>query len=167
MNIRVEIELDVKMPEDRANANEIFAACGEVMKDFFEQLTEQVIEAYQEKIVAILCSARGLVAKKGLGRHSIKGDKNRLCRCRTFTRSGYWQDNRRLRGEFGSIWFRPAMIQCSKCGKRFSPILDSLELEIISGEDGYTVEDGYRVCSRDELSTGSVSVIDTCRDPCM
>ncbi len=134
MNIRVEIELDVKMPRDRANANEIFAACGEVMKDFFEQLVTQVIEAYQEKIVSILCSESGLVAKKGLGRHSIKGNKDRLCRCRTFTRSGYWHDERRLRGEFGSIWFRPAMIQCSKCGKRLSPILDALELGSYQGK---------------------------------
>jgi len=134
VNIRVNFEFEVKMPEDRANANEIFDASGKIMKKFNKMLLEQIIEAYQEKIVDILCSKSGLVAKKGLGKHPVKGNKSKLCRCRTFTRSGYWQDKRTLRGEFGSVDFFPAIIQCSNCGKRFTPVLAALELEAYQGK---------------------------------
>lgn len=129
MEFRVEIELNVNMPEDRANANEIFKASGECMCDCFEQLATQVIEAYQEQVVSILCSRSGMVAKKGLGRHRGKGGDGALCRCRTFTRSGYWQDDRSLHGEYGTVRFRPAIVRCVKCGKRFTPVLDALELD--------------------------------------
>lgn len=134
MTIRVELELDVKMPEDRANADEIFDSCGKVLNGVFEQVVKCVIEGYQDMIIKILCSGSGSVAKKGLGRHTVKGSEERFCRCRTFTRSGYWQDDRCLRGEHGSIRFRPALVQCRRCGKRFTPILDALELESYQGK---------------------------------
>lgn len=125
----MKIELDVKIPDDRANANEIFQACGKCIRECYEHIARQVIEAYQERIVTILCSRSGMKAKKGLGSHEIKGGDGGLCRGRTFTRSGYWQDDRCLRGEYGSIKFRPAIIRCSRCGKRITPILSALELD--------------------------------------
>ncbi len=125
----VEMKLEVNFPEGRASANEIFAAVNLVMQSIYEQLTRVVIESYQEQIVEVLCTASGLKAKQGLGLHEDKRHAGRRCRGRSFKRAGYWSEERRLRGERGEVWFRPAMVECTRCGKRLTPVLEALELE--------------------------------------
>lgn len=125
----INLELEVNFPEERASANEIFAAVGLILQSVYEQVTPLVIECYQEHIVKLLCSPSGLKAKRGLGLHEKKGHPEHRCRCRCFKRAGYWQEERRLRGERGEITFRPAMVECRQCGKRLTPVLSGLELE--------------------------------------
>jgi hypothetical protein len=129
MNRVIGLELEVNFPEDRASANEVFAAVGMVLQSVYEQVTPLVIECYQEHIVELLCSPSGLKAKRGLGLHESKKEPGHRCKCRRFKRAGYWQEERRLRGERGEVSFRPAMVQCRGCGKRLTPVLDALELE--------------------------------------
>jgi hypothetical protein len=123
------LELEVNFPEERASANEIFAAVGMILQSVYEQVTPLAIECYQEHVVELLCSASGLKAKKGLGLHENKKHPGHRCRCRCFKRAGYWQEERKLRGERGEITFRPAIVECRECGKRLSPVLTALELE--------------------------------------
>jgi hypothetical protein len=133
MKIVVAVEVEVKIPEDRANANEVFHAVSKAGGEASERLACSIVEAYQERIVEVLCRRSGSVAKKGLGGHERKDLPGRRCRCRTFRRAGYWSDTRTLRGSCGTVTFRPAVVECARCGKRLTPVLAALELEPYEG----------------------------------
>ena len=130
MRILIEMELEVKIPEDRANVNEIFMAVQSAMADARSESATKVIEGYEEQIIKTLCGAGGRKAKKGLGGHEKKGEEGRRCGYRTFRRSGRWSDKRTLYGGDGLVVrFCPRTVECVGCGKRFTPILEALELE--------------------------------------
>ena len=133
MRIVVTVELEVNIDEDRANANEIFQAVAEARHEAGAKLAKSIIQGYEEKVVELLCSPSGSVAKKGLGAHEVKGVEGQRCRCRTFTRAGHWTDTRSLHGACGLVTFHPALVQCVRCGKRLTPILAALELEPYQG----------------------------------
>jgi hypothetical protein len=128
MKMVVELAFGVKIDGDRANANEVFDAARKAVEEVEGKLVQAVVEEYQKRVVAILCSASGSQAKKGLGRHEVKGEPGKWCRGRRFRRAGYWKETRRLRGSECEAEFLPALVKCCKCGKRFTPILDALEL---------------------------------------
>jgi hypothetical protein len=129
----VDLELRVKIEKDRANANEIFRAVTEAVHDVADQLATVVIESYEERLIEILCEPSGLVAKKGLGGHEVKGGSGERCHGRRFKRAGRWSEVRHLRGPQCGVEFRPRMIECERCGKRLTPILEGLELGAYQG----------------------------------
>ena len=133
MRMVVRAEVEVNIDEDRANANEIFQAVSEARLVGAEKLARSIIEEYQERVVEVLCGPSGRVAKKGLGVHKVKEMEGRKCRCRTFRRAGHWTDTRTLHGAFGPVTFRPALVECARCGKRLTPVLVALELEPYQG----------------------------------
>jgi len=129
MRILIEMELEVKIPEDRANVNEIFMAVQSAMADARSEAATKVIEGYEEQVIKTLCGTGGRKAKKGLGGHEKKGEEGKRCGYRTFRRAGRWSDERTLYGGDGlAVRFRPRTVECVGCGKRFTPILDALEL---------------------------------------
>ena len=129
MRILIAMELEVKIPEDRANVNEIFMAVQSAMADARSKAATKVIEGYEEQVIKTLCGAGGRKAKKGLGGHEKKGEEGRRCGYRTFRGAGRWSDERTLYGGDGLVVrFRPRTVQCVGCDKRFTPVLDALEL---------------------------------------
>jgi hypothetical protein len=128
------MELEVNIKGDRANANEIFLAVSEEIKEIGEKMSVAILEGYQEVLIEILCTKSGRVKKKGLGSHDIKGREGCKCRSRTFKRAGNWSDVKRLSGEMFSVEFIPSMVECSKCGKRLTPIIEGLELDYYQGK---------------------------------
>jgi len=136
MEMMIELELAVKIEGDRVNANEVFMAVREAIGEVGGEIARAVIEGYQERIVEVLCSPSGRVAKKGLGSHEVKGEEGRRCPGRRFRRAGYWSDVRQLRGPECVVEFRPAMVECVRCGKRLTPMLEALELDSHQGKSG-------------------------------
>ncbi len=134
MEMVVAVEVEVKIEADRVNANEVFAAVSKAGEEGMVKLACGIIEWYQERIADVLCSRSGSVSKKGLGAHERKDLPGRRCRCRTFRRAGYWSDTRTLRGSCGTVTFRPAVVECVRCGKRLTPVLAALELEAYEGK---------------------------------
>jgi hypothetical protein len=129
MQILIEMELEVKIPENRANVNEIFMAVQSAMVDARSEAATKAIEGYEEQVIKTLCGVVGRRAKKGLGGHEKKDEEGRRCGYRTFRGAGRWSDERTLYGGDGLVVrFRPRTVQCVGCGKRFTPILDALEL---------------------------------------
>jgi hypothetical protein len=133
MEMVICLELTVKIEGDRTNVDEIFVAVGEAMKKASGAMARSVIEGYQERIVEVLCGPSGRVAKKGLGSHEVKREEGCRCPGRRFHRAGYWSDLRQLRGPECVAEFHPAMVQCLRCGKRLTPILEALKLEPYQG----------------------------------
>ena len=128
MEMMIHFAVAVNIEGDRVNANEIFRSVKETMGPVSEQLAFQVVQGYEARVVELLCTPSGSVAKKGLGRHEKKGQDGVWCRHRRFERAGRWGHTRRLRGEVCAVEFEPAMVKCLGCGKRFTPVLDALEL---------------------------------------
>ena len=90
MRMIVHLELEVKIQGDRTNANEIFPAAEEALREAQGQVVQKVVEACQEGVVSTLCRSNGRKAKKGLGGHEVKGDRNRRCRHRRLaSRAGH------------------------------------------------------------------------------
>lgn len=101
MRIVIEMELEVKIPEDPANLNEIFVAVQAAMAAARSQAATKAIQRYEEQIINTLCGTSGRQAKKGLGSHEKKGDDGKRCRYRTFGGAGRWSDERTLYGGDG------------------------------------------------------------------
>jgi len=133
MQVFIDLQLETNIPKDRVNANEIFLEVKRVSKEAKEKIALAVIQAYEEKIIELLCDSNVPAIKEGLGKHKRKGKSKEWCQCRTFERAGYRSDVRRLRGSGYKIEFKPAMLKCLGCGKRFSPVLDALELKSHQG----------------------------------
>jgi hypothetical protein len=125
----IQVELAVKIEGDRTNVDEIFLAVQKAMRQTSATVARAVIEGYQERLVELLCTASGSVAKKGLGSHEEKGKEGCRCRGRRFRRAGFWGRSRHLQGAECEVEFDPALVECVKCGKRLTPILAGLELE--------------------------------------
>jgi hypothetical protein len=87
-----------------------------------------VLEAYQEQVVRTLCSPSGPAAKQGLGRHTVKAEPYHACPYRCFRRAGFWTEDRQLCTASGTLRFRPALVECRRCGKRLTPLLGALGL---------------------------------------
>jgi hypothetical protein len=128
MKIIVEVEIEVNLVGDRVNADEVMVAVDRAGLEFKGKLATQIVEAYQQEVVRVLCQASGRKAKRGWGGHARKGEAGR-CRGRRFLRAGSWAELRRLRGPDTTVAFRPALVACQECGKKFTPVLEALELE--------------------------------------
>lgn len=133
MKMVVRMKLEVNLEGDRVNGNEVFDAVAKFRAEVGEKLGLAIVEGYQAKVVEVLCSPSGLVAKKGLGGHEGKDREGHRCRGRRFRRAGSWSDDRTLRGEVGSVTFRPALVECEVCGKKVTPVLGALELDPYQG----------------------------------
>ena len=158
MRMVVAVKVEVNIDEDRANANEIFQAVSEARMVGAAELAKRIIEEYQERVVEVLCGPSGRVAKKGLGAHEVKGMARRKCRCRTFRRAGHWTDTRTLHGAFGPVTFRPALVECARCGKRLTPVLAALELEPYQGRTDDLVRRVMEAVAETSYRRGSVSL---------
>lgn len=128
MDIVITLKWHVRIEADRAHAEEIVQAVEQRLDEAKRSMSQEVLEAYQEQIVQTLCSASGPSAKAGLCRHSVKAHPQRACGARSFRRAGFWSRDRQVHTTSGIVRFRPALIECRRCGKRLTPILDGLGL---------------------------------------
>ena len=130
MEMELTISPEVRIDESGANINEICAAVQETIRgELAVRVTEEVIEGLQENVRERLCTSSGREAKKGLGSHLTKGEVGGRCRIRTFVKQGYRGEARRVKTDVGEITFEVGYVQCVGCEKKFSPIMDVLEIE--------------------------------------
>jgi hypothetical protein len=124
----ITLQWKIKIEGDRANADEIARTVDQRLNEAKSPVGQAVLEAYQAQIVQTLCSPSGLVAKKGLGGHEVKGQPSRSCPYRSFRKAGFWTEDRHLRTTGRTLQFRPALVECRSCHKRLTPILEALAL---------------------------------------
>lgn len=128
MDIVITLRWQVRVEGDRASAEEIVQAVEQRLEEAKSVVSQEVLNAYQEQIVRILCSTRGLSGPPGLGRHAVKTQPHRICGARSFRRAGYWSRDRQVQTTRGIVRFRPALLECRRCGKRLTPVLAGLSL---------------------------------------
>lgn len=134
--ITYEVTVEVKVSDEGANVNEILHAVNEAREEFGVRLAEAVIAWEQEEIRNRLCG-EGNRAPSSWGRHAQKADESRRCGCRRFVKEGFRSEPRRLRTDLGQIELAAGYVRCRKCGKKFAPILEVLE---IAPRQGHALE---------------------------
>ena len=133
--MEVKIELGFNWEVGKLNLNEIVYRVDELADELLRQVVEQVAEAYQKVVVERLKPGHPSPERGGLGRHVLKGDSGRLCRCRRVKLKGFRSAPRCINSKFGQLRIRLQVVECLGCGKRFSPLLDALGIEPYAGHE--------------------------------
>jgi len=115
MDIRVTLEGVVSIQNGRANLNEVLHAVGQWSHELTLKITQGVIEAYQSRIVEMLCAGEGHPSWVPHERH---GEKGQMCVGGCY-RGGGKRERRLLRTELGPLSVETHQLVCDVCGKRF------------------------------------------------
>lgn len=129
MEMIAQMDLKVKWEIGKVNINEMAYRIDKLVPQIAMQLLEHTIHAYQEEIVNRLLPGHSSQDRAGLGRHTEKGSKDVLCRGRTVRRRGRRWRHRRIKSKYGDVWINLRVVECLRCGKQFSPLLDALGID--------------------------------------
>jgi len=129
MEQEIHITLGFKLATGKVTLNEIVYRLKEVRDCLMLQVLEKVLE-YYDNIITERLSRTDLYpskARKGLGRHIRKADTlKRYCRGRKVRKLGYRNGLRIIKTVFGRLALRLRQVECCRCGKRYSPLLQAL-----------------------------------------
>lgn len=130
MKRKVNITLQFDLAIGSVNLNEIVYQLKEIQNPLLLKILESILMSYDELICERLSNTKlyPSKARKGLGRHFSKGKQN-LCRGRKARRRGFRSKPRKISTVFGVTSFNLRVIECAKCGARYSPLLGALGLE--------------------------------------
>lgn len=130
MKRKVNITLQFDLAIGSVNLNEIVYQLKEIQNPLMLKILESILMSYDELICERLSNTKlyPSKARKGLGRHFSKGKQN-LCRGRKARRRGFRSKPRKISTVFGVTSFNLRVIECVKCGARYSPLLGALGLE--------------------------------------
>ena len=130
MKRKVNITLQFDLAIGDVNLNEIVYCLKEIQHPLMIKVLEGILTSYDELIVERLCDTKTYPSKarRGLGRHLKKGQDLRFCRGRKARKRGFRTKHRKLSTVFGDICFNIRVIECAKCGSRYSPLLRALDI---------------------------------------
>jgi len=115
MEIRMTLECVISIQDGETNINEILYAVGKLGSELTPKIAQGVIEAYQSRIVEMLCSGGG---QTNWLPHDMRGEKGQLCVGGCYHGGGK-RERRVLRTELGPLAVETRQIVCGVCGKRF------------------------------------------------
>lgn len=129
MDMTARMELGFKWEIGKINLNELAYGIDGLVPQIAIQLLEHVIHTYQEEIVSKLTPGHSSKQRANLGRHTVKGQEGVLCRGRTVRRYGFRQHPRCIKSKYGMVRIRLQVVECLTCGRRYSPLLEALDIE--------------------------------------
>ena len=127
----IDIALGFKLTIGKVNLNEIVYRLKEVRDSLMLEVLEKVLVWYDAEIGERLSRTDIYPsnARKGLGRHLRKADtEQRYCRGRKVRKMGYQGRQRRIKTVFGTLSIRVRQVECCRCGKRYAPLLQALDI---------------------------------------
>ena len=131
MEQKIHITLGFKLATGKVNLNEIVYRLKEIRDSLMLQVLEKVLVWY-DGIITERLSRTAIypsTARKGLGRHQRKADEeHRYCRGRKVRKIGYRDRPRTIKTVFGTLAIRVRQVECYRCGKRYSPLLNALDI---------------------------------------
>ena len=131
MEQEINITLGFKLATGKVNLNEIVYWLKEIRDTLMLQVLEKVLAWYDEIITERLSRTDiyPSKARKGLGRHLRKADKqHRYCRGRKVRKIGYRNRLRTIKTVFGTLALELRQVECCTCGKRYAPLLNALAI---------------------------------------
>jgi hypothetical protein len=130
MEQEIIIALRFKLAIGEVNLNEIVFQLKEIRDPLMLQILKRILTAYDDLICERL-SQTGIYPSKtrrGLGRHFRKDEPERFCRGRKVRKRGYRSHPRHLSTVFGKLKFPIRVVECSRCGAFYSPLLSALQI---------------------------------------
>lgn len=115
MEIRVRLEAVVSLHDGEVNINEILHAVGKWGREMTVKIAQGTVDAYQERVVEMLCAGEG---RGNWLPHEVRGCKGQMCLGSGY-RGGGKRERRGLRTEFGALSVATWQVICGVCGKRF------------------------------------------------
>src|SRR3990172_7159457 len=131
MEQEIHITLRYDLAIGDVNLNEIIYRLNELKNLLMLRVTEKIVQDYDDIITERLSRTDIFPSKarRGLGRHIRKGDPGgRFCRGRKVRKRGYRKDSRKISTVFGDLSVAIREVECGRCGARYSPVLDALEI---------------------------------------
>jgi hypothetical protein len=132
MEHQIHITLRFHLATGNVNLNEIVYHLQELKHPLMQIILENILRSYDDLIAERLSTVQSnppSIARKGLGRHVRKGDKDRrYCHGRRIRKRGYRSHPRRFSTVFGKQDLPIRVAQCCTCGARYSPLLSALKV---------------------------------------
>ncbi|MEA3428243.1 MAG: hypothetical protein U9Q84_03265 [Thermodesulfobacteriota bacterium] len=132
MKREITIALQYDLAIGKVNLNEIVYRLKELRDSLMLRILEEILKDYDDLISERLSRTKiyPSKARKGLGRHIGKGNsEGRFCRGRKIRKRGYRKEPRHISTVFGMLNLRIRVAECLKCGARYSPLLNSLQID--------------------------------------
>lgn len=133
--MKIQIELECKLETGKVNLNEIVYRIDQLSEDIINQVITQVVLEYQRQVVERLAPGHGSRERAGLGRHKAKDGGGNPCRGRKVRRRGFREKPRCIKSKYGTLRIPLQVVECLTCGKRYSPLLDALDIEPYAGHE--------------------------------
>ncbi len=121
-----------KLSIGKVGLNEIVYKLKELKDSLLLEILEKVLMNYDDLISERLSQTQiyPSKARKGLGRHIRRGDdEGRYCRGRKIRKRGYRRSPRNISTVFGNLKLKIRTAECCKCGSRYTPLLNALQVE--------------------------------------
>ena len=131
MKREITITLQYDLATGKVNLNEIVHRLKGIRDHLMLRILEEILKSYDDLISERLSQTKTYPSKarKGLGRHINKDDpEGRFCRGRKIRKRGYRKEHRRFSTVFGMLDLRIRVAECFKCGARYSPLLNALQI---------------------------------------
>jgi len=131
MEQEIHITLRFNLATGKVGLNEIVYKLKELRDPLMLKILEKVLMSYDDLISR--CLSRTDIypskARKGLGRHIRKGDREgRFCRGRKIRKRGHRGRPRNFSTVFGKLELPLRVAECRNCGAFYSPLLSALKV---------------------------------------
>lgn len=131
MQQEIHITLRFSLATGQVGLNEIVYRLQGLRDGLMLRVLEEILKAYDAVIVERLrhTDIYPSKARKGLGRHVRRGDcSGRYCRGRKVIKRGCRERPRQMKTVFGCLRLAMRMVQCCRCGARYTPLLSALKV---------------------------------------
>jgi len=133
----IHIALCLRLATGKVTLNEIVYRLQELSGPLMLRILETILVGYDDVICERLSEEFSSTERKGLGRHLMKkAAEERWCRGRRVRKRGYRNRRRQVATVFGKLEIPIRVVECCRCGARFSPLLNALEIGVHSRKEG-------------------------------
>jgi hypothetical protein len=132
MEQNIYITLRFNLATGEVTLNEIVYVLKEIRDQLMLRILGSILKGYDDRIAELLSRTDiyPSKARKGLGRHTRKGDPDhRFCRGRKIRKRGYRSQLRTFKTVFGQLQIPIRIAQCRRCGRIYTPLLSALKID--------------------------------------
>jgi hypothetical protein len=129
MKQEIHITLRFDLATGKVMLNEIVYRLKQLRDPLIAKILEQILAGYDDLICDRLSGIYPTTERKGLGRHGKKHETEKgFCRGRKARKRGYRNYPRQFSTVFDKVNIPLRVVECCKCGARYSPLLSALKV---------------------------------------
>ena len=129
MKQEIHITLRFDLATGKVTLNEIVYRLKQLRDPLMAKILEQILTGYDDLVCERLSGTYSTKERKGLGRHGKKEEPEKgFCRGRKARKRGYRNCPRQFSTVFGKVNIPVRVVECCRCGARYSPLLSALKV---------------------------------------